>query len=120
MDISLSGCNQCYIKVDDAIKSVIENLLRNIVDHSGSKKVEITIEETFDTCILEIADFGKGILDELKDKVFKAGHSTKKSDVSLGLGLFIAKGVINRYKGKNEIEDNNPRAKFVIQIPRFI
>lgn len=120
LDISIFGCEQCYIKADEAIKSVISNLLRNIVDHSGSERVEIKIEEASDMCILEISDFGIGILDTEKAKVFGAGHSTKKSENSLGLGLFIVKGVINRYKGKINIEDNKPGTKFIIRIPRYI
>jgi two-component system sensor kinase len=87
---------------------VIENLLKNIVTHSGSEKAVIEIKEVGDVCELRISDLGIGISDAVKDKLFEAGYTSDETGTSIGLGLFIVKSVIDRYKGTVEVQDNDP------------
>ena len=108
LHIDYIGPEHCFVEADDTLHSVIENLLKNIVTHSGSEKAVIEIKEVGDICELRISDFGKGISDDVKEKLFEAGYTSDETGTSIGLGLFIVKSVIDRYNGTVEVQDNDP------------
>jgi two-component system sensor kinase len=62
---------------------------------------------------MRIEDFGKGIPDEIKERVFEEGFAYGETGRS-GLGLYIVKKVVERYGGRVEIENNSPRGTVVI------
>lgn len=71
---------------------VISNLIINgiqAVDSSKLAEITVTLSTTADSLILEIRDNGKGIRDDLKEKIFIPNFSTKSE--GSGLGLAIAK-----------------------------
>lgn len=108
LQIDVAGPKQCFVDADETLNSVIENLLKNIVTHSGTEKAVIEIKEVGDICELRISDFGVGISDDVKEKLFEAGYTSDETGTSIGLGLFIVKSVIDRYKGTVEVQDNDP------------
>ena len=108
LQIDVTGPKQCFVDADETLIPVIENLLKNIVTHSGSDKAVIEIKEVGDICELRISDFGVGISDDVKENLFEAGYTSDETGTSIGLGLFIVKSVIDRYKGTVEVQDNDP------------
>ena len=69
-----------------------------------------------DFCEIRVADYGKGIPEKIKDKVFEEGFSHGES-ASTGQGLYIVKKLVDRYGGEVEIEDNKPKgAIFVLKL----
>ncbi|AKG90980.1 PAS domain S-box [Geoglobus ahangari] len=108
-----------FVKANESVKSVIDNILRNAVTHSGRERVTILLE----TCVegrfgvLRIRDDGKGVPDEIKDRVFEEGFSTIGST---GLGLFIAKKVVELLGGEIKVYDNVPSgAVFELKLRRY-
>ena len=65
---------KALIMADEAFYSVIQNIVRNIELHSGSSEVAIKIEETKSSVQISIADFGKGISDEVKKNLFQENY----------------------------------------------
>uniref|UniRef100_A0A7J3M012 histidine kinase n=1 Tax=Archaeoglobus fulgidus TaxID=2234 RepID=A0A7J3M012_ARCFL len=60
-------------------------------------------------------DDGIGIPDELKTKIFERGFTTGKG---MGMGLFIAKWLVNYMGGEIKVKDNKPKgAIFEILLP---
>ena len=107
----------CMVKADDAIHSVIDNILENAVVHGGADTIEVTIEQQDDSCMLRIADNGTGIPDDIKQQVFTEGFS-HGGQAGTGLGLYIVKKTVERYGGSIAIEDNEPHgAVFVLRLP---
>jgi two-component system phosphate regulon sensor histidine kinase PhoR len=104
--------------------SVVYNLLDNALKYgNGNIAVKIEIKETGDNVELTVADNGIGISPEYKDKVFEkffripAGntHNTK----GYGLGLSYVAHVIQKHKGKIEIESQpGIGTKFIISLPK--
>jgi len=85
-----------------------------------NKKGKITISTSFDKIQhkvkIEIADFGPGIPEREREKLFHPHYSTKKKGT--GLGLAIVNQVVSEHNGSIEVEENKPQgAKFIIQIP---
>lgn len=74
------------------ISQLIENLMRNAVEHGG-ESVTITIGELDDGFYVE--DDGVGIPPEKRDRVFKAGFSS--SDDGTGFGLSIVKQIADAH-----------------------
>ena len=80
---------------------MIENLCKNAVDAMGGKDgtIMVTVFETPESAIVEVADTGKGIRKKDIGNVFKPGFTTKKR--GWGLGLSLAKRIVEEYhRGK--------------------
>jgi PAS domain S-box-containing protein len=94
----------------DKISSVITNILSNAlryIPHDGSGKIQINASLENDIVIISIADNGMGIPEEYHDKIFDKFVQVK-TDVSKagssGLGLAIAKEIIEAHEGKIWVE----------------
>lgn len=106
------------VLADEALISVVENIIRNALIHGGINKIEAKIKKDKEFIEISLADWGVGIPDEIKAKLFTEGVKYGKTGNS-GLGLYIAKKTIARYGGQIWVEDNKPKgAKFVIKLPQ--
>lgn len=75
---------------------VIENLVKNAVDAmKGSGKLDISVYEKNANIFIDFRDTGSGMTSRNASRAFKPGFSTKKR--GWGLGLSLAKRVINEY-----------------------
>ena len=83
------------------IKRVLINLLSNAVDFT-SEKIVLKITETEEYIRFSVADFGIGISLENKNDIFNKDLTLSKSQKRLGsgLGLFIAKRIVEAHNGK--------------------
>jgi len=117
-NIKFSIKGECTVLCDGAIYSAIDNIVRNAVVHGKTERIDISIHEKDAHCELRIADYGKGIPLDIKDKIFEEGESFGDTRGS-GLGLYIVKKVIERYGGEISVEGNKPRgAVFVLKLKK--
>ncbi len=106
IDIRISG--QAQVMADDAIYSVIDNIICNAVAHGMADRIEITITEKEDTwCVVCIADNGAGIADEMKENIFDEGFIQGERG-NTGLGLHIVRKTMENYGGHVYEERNKP------------
>ncbi len=78
----------CFSSISRGIfKGIISNLLNNAYDATGLKegKIVVIISEDGDFNLISVKDYGDGIPDKLKDKIFQKGFSTKLDGHGLGL-----------------------------------
>lgn len=85
------------------ISSVLNNLLSNAIKYNDLSKdnptVEINAQLDNDKLVVTVSDTGRGIRDEIKDKVFNMFYrGTDKADGS-GLGLYIAREMVQKMNG---------------------
>lgn len=99
--------NDVFVEANESIKSAIDNIMRNAVMHSGKERVTIVVETYAEGRfgIVRIGDNGRGVPDEIKEKIFEEGFSTSGST---GLGLFMAKKVVELLGGEIKVYDNIP------------
>lgn len=86
------------------IKQVLINLIKNAIeaiDESGKITIEAKLKQN--NIIIKISDTGKGISDNIKNKIFSLYFTTKKTGT--GLGLSIVHQIISEHNG--EIECNS-------------
>lgn len=108
------------VMADFALGSIIDNLVRNSRRHGEASRMDFEISEGQQFVLLRVADDGKGIPEEIRDRVFTEGYSYGEHK-GTGLGLFLVKKTVERYGGWIRCEDNLPRgAVFVIGLPRVI
>jgi signal transduction histidine kinase len=96
------------ILADEALDSVLDNLLRNALLHGKAETIDCTITPRNGDVLCSVADNGCGIPDEIKDAVFDE-RFTYGSTGQSGLGLFIVKRTMIRYGGSVEVIDNLPQ-----------
>ena len=90
----------------NAYARVINNIIQNAVEHSKTKKIQISIKEEFRKIFITIKDFGVGIEpDDLKhifDRLYKCDKARNK--VGSGLGLYITKELVEKMNGCINVE----------------
>ncbi|NQT64866.1 MAG: PAS domain S-box protein [FCB group bacterium] len=106
IDYSIKG--KCKVFADDSLNSVIDNLVRNTVVHSGTDRIDIRISSSGRTCEVKIIDYGKGIPDTIKMNIFDEGFKYGNTGQS-GLGLYIVQKSVKNWGGKITIYDNIPK-----------
>jgi len=97
------------------LKQLVENLVRNAVEHGGDA-VTVTVGELDDGFYIE--DNGPGIPEHEHDDVFDAGYSTNKEGT--GFGLSIVKQIVNAHDWEIHVaEGSEGGARFEISSVKF-
>lgn len=85
----------------NAYARVVNNIIQNAVEHSKTKKIQISIKEKSNKISIIIKDFGVGIepddLEHIFDRLYKCDKARNK--VGSGLGLYITKELIEKMNG---------------------
>lgn len=93
----------------DRITQVVVNLLSNAIKFSPAESsISITARESDEDAVIEIRDHGPGISDNLKDQIFerfKQVEETATKHKGTGLGLPIAKQIVEAHKGQIGVHD---------------
>jgi two-component system sensor histidine kinase CiaH len=111
------------IKLDESlIKQVLTILFDNAVKYSEPQTaISITVEKVGQLLTITTVDQGYGISDADKKQVFDRFYRVDKARTrqtgGFGLGLSLAKQIIDACGGRIEIQDNQPQGtKFVIKL----
>jgi signal transduction histidine kinase len=128
IDINLleSNKNPIMIKADKIrIYQVISNLLTNAVNftkngHNDNTLITVYVEvkkSKSNEVVISVKDNGTGIDPDIQDKLFSKFAS--KSEIGMGLGLFISKGIVKAHGGKIWAQNNEDRngATFAFSLP---
>jgi len=120
----------CYVPANELIRDVFLNILSNAIKHSDHQKpliIRVGIENvTWDEknyARIMIEDNGPGISDELKLKLFSRFTRGETRSSGKGLGLYIARSLVQSFQGKLWVEDRvygdyNMGTRFVILLPK--
>lgn len=112
-----------YANFDELeIKRVVHNLIINTIEHGISKsKVIMDIKESENFLIFSITNFGTGIEIKNPDDIFLkyVSYADTHKKVGSGLGLYIAKKIIDAHGGKIKVKSEvNKYVKFTFSIPK--
>src|SRR5690606_30079628 len=91
----------CWDKM--RIEQVITNLLTNSIKYGNKKKIEVSVIDKEDAILLKVRDYGLGISEEFKEKIFRRferGGVSAKEISGLGLGLYITQQIVKSHHGK--------------------
>lgn len=115
----------------DRLQQVLINLLLNAVQampDGGSLAVETRLlrrtrpglegsaEQAFVT--FSVRDTGKGVPDDIRDKIFDPFYTTKEGTGGTGLGLAVCSGIVKEHDGWIDLENNESGgAVFRVYLP---
>ena len=101
------------------MRSILFNLISNAIKFRNKKSPRIIIS-TFaqgDYCVLTLEDNGKGIPKEAHDKIFEMYGRLNKDIEGSGIGLYLAKKIINAAEGIIRVESEPEKGtKFIIRL----
>jgi two-component system nitrogen regulation sensor histidine kinase NtrY len=102
----------------EQIKRALINLLDNAVDATDAPgEVRVVAEQSDSRLAIAVADSGRGIPEEAREKLFLPYFSTKGRGT--GLGLAIVHRIVSDHHGTIRVEDNHPRGTiFTIELPQ--
>ncbi|MBT8462089.1 MAG: HAMP domain-containing protein [Gemmatimonadetes bacterium] len=84
----------------DALKQVLINLVQNAQEAMlDGGTIQISGKLADDRVIVTVADHGPGIPEDMLARIFDPFFTTKGEVRGVGLGLFIAEGIVRRYGG---------------------
>lgn len=108
----------CKVRSGALLRPMIRNIIENSIKHSNCSSICISYEDENDLCKLIISDDGKGVPDDLKEKVFQ--REFKYGDTGgTGLGLFLVKEIAESYGGSVKVLDSEDGgARFEIRLKK--
>ncbi len=91
------------------LAQVFGNLLENAIKYGGTgKPIEVTLNEADGVAIVAIKDHGPGIASEhvprLTERFYRVNVQDSRARGGTGLGLAITKHIVNRHRGRLQIE----------------
>jgi signal transduction histidine kinase len=107
----------------DRISQVLVNLLSNAIKYSPNKKhIELQLTQVEDKVRVSVKDQGIGIHENELDKVFnrfyRASGASEQTYPGFGIGLFIAREIIERHGGNIYVKSKkNEGAEFIFELP---
>lgn len=101
------------------LNQVWTNLLDNAIDALGEQgTITITTRADGDCAVVEIADDGPGIPEELAGRIFDPFFTTKDVGQGTGLGLATARRiVVERHDGSLTLDSQPGRTVFRVRLP---
>ena len=107
----------------ERVHQVVANLLENAVRHSpNGGSVIVRARRTADTVVIEVLDEGPGIAAADAERVFerfyRADTARSSSDGGAGLGLAIARWIVDLHGGEIHSEPREPHGcRMVVTLP---
>ncbi|WAG58662.1 sensor histidine kinase [Clostridium estertheticum] len=107
---------------EDELISIISNIIDNAFEafklksYTENKEISITTYLENTTFCIEIANNGEEIPEEIKNKIFEKGFSTKtKQEGDHGFGLYITKQLAEHNNGNISVERVSGKTKFLVE-----
>jgi signal transduction histidine kinase len=105
----------CY---PDELTQVWSNLISNAIaamNEQGTLSIEVF--ERDKGIVVEIADSGSGIPQEIQAKIFEPFFTTKPMGEGSGLGLDIVRKIVEKHRGKVTVSSQPGHTKFSVWLP---
>jgi signal transduction histidine kinase len=96
--------------------NLIENA-REAMPQGGP--IDIAVGRRNGVVTIDVVDRGSGVSEEVRSRIFDPFFTTKDAVTGVGLGLYVAQGVVARYGGRLVTEERpDGGALFRIEVPR--
>ena len=106
------------------LEQILTNLLTNAVKYTDpGGRIEVEAETTDDQVVIRVRDNGIGIARSMLDEIFQlfsqVDHSLDRSQGGLGIGLTLARNLVNLHDGSLTARSDGPGlgSEFVVRLP---
>lgn len=96
----------------------MSNTIDDFKDSKNKKRIiQVSINTSRKECLICIENNGEKIQNNIKDKIFEPYFSTKKNKNGTGIGLYMAKTIIEKhFNGSIIVRNTSNGVKFEIRI----
>jgi signal transduction histidine kinase len=106
----------------EKLRQVINNLIDNASKYTEKGKIEVTLSQTKKDVIFKVTDSGRGVPPDQLMGIFQKyerGNAKARNSSGLGLGLYVAKVIIEQHKGKIWVESagEGKGSSFIFSLP---
>lgn len=121
----LSSTSEATLSADpQKLKQVFSNLAENAIKYTPAGVVKVELKDEGQSVLFSVADTGLGISPELVSHLFEEFQRDPKVKEKIrgtGLGLFIAKKIIEAHGGQIWAESggDGKGSKFIVKLPRL-
>jgi PAS domain S-box-containing protein len=102
------------------LEQVITNLLANALKYGGGRPIHVSAQARDGEAVLVVRDYGVGIAPENHARIFQCYEraTAARSYAGLGLGLFIASGIVTAHGGTIVVKSSlGHGAEFTVKLP---
>jgi signal transduction histidine kinase len=105
---------------DPELMRVVRNLVSNAIRHTpegGSVAVQVDVDGP--EAVVRVDDACGGIPDDVLPQVFDVGFrgSSARNPSGAGLGLSIARGLVDAHHGRIGVQNHGPGCRFEVRLP---
>jgi signal transduction histidine kinase len=106
----------------EKLRQVVNNIIDNAIKYTKEGKIEISLAKEGENIKFVSEDTGKGVEKDKIDNLFAKytrGKESIKQSTGLGLGLYVAKIIVEHHEGKiwAESEGLGKGSKFIFSLP---
>jgi two-component system sensor histidine kinase BaeS len=107
----------------DRLEQVVDNLVANALRHTPREgTITLSASATPAAAVLSVADSGEGIAPEhlphIFDRFYKVDSARVAGTAGSGLGLSIAKAIVERHGGSLSVTSVPGSTKFTVTLPQ--
>lgn len=123
IELSLDRSLPRHLVDRDRIQQVVWNLLSNAIKFSSrGAAIEVALHAGNDATVIAVTDHGRGIARDFLPHIFErfrqADSSTRRSETGLGIGLSLAKDLVELHGGTIGAETEEGRgSRFTVELP---
>lgn len=110
----------CYPgQLNQVFMNILNNGIQAIPEERKDGEIKLYTEETEDSVIVRLTDNGVGIPEKIKNRIWEPFFTTKAVGVGTGLGMSITYGIIEKHKGRIELNSEEGKGtEFAIYLPK--
>lgn len=122
--ITISGAVPLLVQGDRVrLGQVLTNLLTNAIKYSrGNDPIDVIISSDDEWLTIQVRDYGVGIPIEQQEQIFerfyRSPHGKQSNAPGFGLGLYIAREIVNRHGGTLSVTSIEGKGStFILTLP---
>lgn len=107
----------------EKLRQVMNNMIDNAIKYTpAGGTITVSLTKTKDDLVFQVQDTGKGISKEDASNIFQKfsrGKESIKQSAGLGLGLYVAKVIVEQHKGRLWAESDGvgKGSRFIFSLP---
>ncbi len=112
LNFKVENEDKCVVNGDkEKIRQVILNFIDNSIKYTKEGEINVSVKKESHKIIFIVSDMGMGMTPEIKSSLFQKfvrGDGARMNTTGSGLGLYLAKEIVEAHKGRVWVESEGP------------